>query len=405
MQAACGFTLLTLRKVLLMMKTADAVVIGAGVNGASIAFNLLKQGLKKVVILERYLVASGGTGKSAAIIRQHYSNEPLVRMMKRCIQVFSQFNEIVGGSAGFVNTGWAFLIPEGAVDAFGKNMSMQQSLGIRTKEISRQELQDIEPRFNLDDVAKIAYEPDSGYADPHLTTTSYVQAACSLGGEIVQCNPVTSLTIEKDRVAQVNAAKGSIATNIVVNAAGPWAGKVAAMAGLNIPIQVSREEEILIAPPPGEPPVRLVVSDMAKAIYYRPDASRVLVGRGYPKEYTYVDPDRFSGDTSFEFIDDAAGRLASRMPVFGNALVEHAYTGLYDITPDWHPVLGRTSVDGFFLAAGFSGHGFKLAPAIGELIAEEIVSGRATSIDISGFGLERFEKGRLFAAAYGGNRA
>lgn len=388
-----------------MGKSADAVVIGAGINGASIAFNLLKQGLKKVVILEKYLIASGGTGKSAAIIRQHYSNEPLVRMMKRCIHIFSNFGEIVGGNSGFTKTGWAFLIPQHAAEVFADNMSMQQALGINTREISKKDLLDIEPRFNLDDVARIAYEHDSGYADPHLTTTSYIQAACSIGGEIMQCNPVTGILIRKGRIVGVDTREGRVATNIVVNAAGPWAGKVAEMAGCKIPLQISREEEILIAPPLGEPSVRLVVSDMCKAIYYRPDSSRILVGRGYPKEYTYVDPDNFSGDTSFEFIEDAARRLVDRIPGFANALVEHAYTGLYDITPDWHPVLGRTAVAGFYLAAGFSGHGFKLGPAIGELVAEEILTGKATSIDISGFDLSRFEKGQLFSAAYGGNRA
>ena len=388
-----------------MGKSADAVVIGAGINGASIAFNLLKQGLKKVVILEKYLIASGGTGKSAAIIRQHYSNEPLVRMMKRCIHIFSNFGEMVGGNSGFTKTGWAFLIPQHAAEVFADNMSMQQALGINTREISKKDLLDIEPRFNLDDVARIAYEHDSGYADPHLTTTSYIQAACSIGGEIMQCNPVTGILIRKGRIEGVDTREGRVATNIVVNAAGPWAGKVAEMAGCKIPLQISREEEILIAPPLGEPSVRLVVSDMCKAIYYRPDSSRILVGRGYPKEYTYVDPDNFSGDTSFEFIEDAARRLVDRIPGFANALVEHAYTGLYDITPDWHPVLGRTAVAGFYLAAGFSGHGFKLGPAIGELVAEEILTGKATSIDISGFDLSRFEKGQLFSAAYGGNRA
>lgn len=388
-----------------MGKSADAVVIGAGINGASIAFNLLKQGLKKVVILEKYLIASGGTGKSAAIIRQHYSNEPLVRMMKRCIHIFSNFGEMVGGSSGFARTGWAFLIPQYAVEVFADNMSMQQALGINTREISKKDLLDIEPRFNLDDVARIAYEHDSGYADPHLTTTSYIQAACSIGGEIMQCNPVTGILIRNGRIIGVDTREGRVATNVVVNVAGPWAGKVAEMAGFKIPLQISREEEILIAPPLGEPSVRIVVSDMCKAIYYRPDSSRILVGRGYPKEYTYVDPDHFSGDTSFEFIEDAARRLIDRIPVFANALVEHAYTGLYDITPDWHPVLGRTAVEGFYLAAGFSGHGFKLGPAIGELMAEEILTGKATSIDISGFDLSRFEKGHLFSAAYGGNRA
>ena len=388
-----------------MDRSADAVDIGSGITGASIAFNLLKQGLKKVVIVEKYLIASGGTGKSAAIIRQHYSNEPLVRMMRRCIRVFSNFGEIVGGNSGFVKTGWAFLIPQHAAEVFDNNILKQQLLGINTREISKQELLDIEPRFNLDDVAKIAYENESGYADPHLTTTSYVQAACSMGGEIVQGNPVTNIFIKNNSIVGVDTRLGSIATNILVNAAGPWAGKIAEMAGLSIPLQVSREEEILIAPPTGEPPVRLVVSDMCEAIYYRPDSSRVLVGRGYPKEYTYVDPDHYFGNTSFEFIEDAARRLMRRIPVFANALVEHAYTGFYDITPDWHPVLGGTSVRGFFLAAGFSGHGFKLGPAIGELIAEEILTGKATSIDISSFNLNRFDKGHLFTAAYGGNRA
>lgn len=325
--------------------------------------------------------------------------------MKRCIRIFSNFGEIVGGNSGFVKTGWAFLIPQHAVEVFENNMLMQQSLGINTREISKKDLLDIEPRFNLDDVTKIAYEQESGYADPHLATTSYVQAACSIGGEIVQCNPVTAILIKNNCIVGVDTRMGSIATNIVVNAAGPWAGNIAAMAGLSIPLQISREEEILIAPPTGEPPVRLVVSDMVKAIYYRPDKSRVLVGRGYPKEYTYVNPEHHFANTSSEFIEDTARRLASRIPAFATALVEHAYTGLYDITPDWHPVLGGTSVRGFFLAAGFSGHGFKLGPAIGELIAEEILTGKATSIDISDFNLDRFEKGNLFTAAYGGNRA
>ncbi len=387
------------------MKTADAVVIGAGVNGASIAFNLLCKGLKKVIAVEKYLLASGVTGRSAAIIRQHYSNEPLVKMMKRCLEVFTHFSEIVGGHAGFVNTGWAFFTPPEVAGPFRKNLTLQRGLGINTREISKAELLELEPRFDLHDVGQIAYEPDSGYADPHLTTTSYIQAACSRGLDILQCTQVTGLRIEHGRVVGVKTPNSEISTKIVVNAAGPWANRVAEMAGLSIPIVVSREEEILLAPPLGQHPPRLTVSDMAKAIYYRPNRGRVLVGRGYPKDYEYVNPDDYSEDVRFEFIEDVAHRMISRIPDYSNALVEHAYTGLYDITPDWHPVLGKTNVEGFYLAAGFSGHGFKLAPAIGELLAEEIVDGTAKGIDIRPFGLERFEKGALFRAAYGGNRA
>lgn len=387
------------------METADAVVIGAGVNGASIAFHLLKKGLKKVLILEKYLLASGGTGKSAAVVRQHYSNEFLVRMMKRCIEIFSNFQDCVGGTSGFTNTGWVFLVPQEAVAGFEKNMSMQKEVGINTREISKDELLELEPRFHLDDVARIAYEPDSGYADPYLTTTSYIEAAQKLGAEIMQCCPVNSISIEDGRVARVETAKGEISTRIVVNAAGPWSDRVAAMVGLTLPLKVSREEEILLLPPLGEKPPRLTVSDMAKAIYFRPNSGRVLVGRGYPKKYEYVDPDHYQEEANFKFIDEATTRMSARLPAYSHALVQSAHTGLYDVTPDWNPVLGRTSVEGFFLASGFSGHGFKLAPAIGELLAEEIVEGRARSVDIAAFGLDRFERGQLLTGAYGGNRA
>ncbi len=388
-----------------MAKTADAVVIGAGINGASIAFNLLKKGLKKVTVLERLSIASGGTGKSAAIVRQHYSNAPLIKMMKRCIEIFSHFEDYIGGDAGFVNTGWAFLAPPEAVEGFEKNLALQKELGIKTSEISKQELLEIEPRFNLDDVARIAYEPESGYADPYFSTMSYIQATMARGGELFQGEPVTSLEVERGRVCAVKTELRTISTGVVVNAGGPWAHLLARMVDLDLPLQVSLEEEILLVPPPGESPPQVTVSDMAKAIYYRSDGHRVLVGRGYPKEYQYVDPDHPQGGVNPDFIKETRSRMVERIPIYRDALVQHTYSGLYDITPDWHPVLGSTPVEGYFLAAGFSGHGFKLGPAIGELLAEEIVDGAAKDIDLGEFSLDRFKQGRLFAAAYGGNRA
>jgi glycine/D-amino acid oxidase-like deaminating enzyme len=177
------------------------------------------------------------------------------------------------------------------------------------------------------------------------------------------------------------------------------------MVDLDLPLQVSLEEEVLLVPPPGEPPPQITVSDMAKAIYYRADSHRVLVGRGYPKEYQYVDPDCSQDGVNPDFIAETRRRMVERIPVYRDALVQHSYSGLYDITPDWHPVLGRTLVEGYYVAAGFSGHGFKLGPAIGELLAEEIVDGRAKDIDLGEFSLNRFKQGRPFAAAYGGNRA
>jgi sarcosine oxidase, subunit beta len=389
------------------METADAVVIGAGVNGASTAFNLLKHGMKKVVLLEKYLIASGGTGKSAALIRQHYSTEELVKMVKRSVEVFHHFKDEIGGECGFVNCGWAFLAPEYVSEGFSRNLAMQQRLGIDTCEITKDELLRMEPRINLSDVHRIAYEPGSGYADPYDTTYSYVQRFSERGGQLRQMTAAQSLTIEKGAVKAVQTNRGEISTGVVVNAAGPWAQYVGKWAGLDVPIKVTREEEVILETSNVGGPPSLAFSDMAKAIYYRPEGKhRTLVGRGFPKDYEIVDPDAFKEAADSQFIEETAGRFVQRFPSFEKALFIRAYTGLYDVTPDWYPILGKTDgVLGFYMCAGFSGHGFKIAPAVGELMAEEIIDGKANSIDISRFNLSRYAKGELFQGAYGANRA
>ena len=197
-----------------MTKTADAVVIGAGVNGASTAYNLVKRGLKKVVLVEKHLIASGGTGRSAAIVRQHYSNEALAKMVKRSGEVFRNFDEEIGGDPGFVNTGWAFLIPESVSEGFSQNLAMHQKLGIDTGEISKEELKEIEPRINLSDVHRIAYEPGSGYADPHAVTYCYVQRFLEMGGELMQMTPAQDVMAKKRKAPRrYNQQRGDIHRN------------------------------------------------------------------------------------------------------------------------------------------------------------------------------------------------
>ncbi len=389
------------------MQTADAVVIGAGINGAATAYHLVKRGLRNVVLLEKYVIASGGTGRSAAVIRQHYSNRELVQMVKRSVETLHRFDDEIGGDPGFVPCGWAFLVPASAADAFDRNMQLLKQHDIDTRRISREELLEIEPRFNLDDVDQIAYEPASGYADPHATTYAYVKRFGDLGGQLKQMTAARGLTIENGKITSVETDEGSIATEIVVNAAGPWADRVATWAGLDMPLDVTREQEVLLETADAGGPPRIVCSDMAKAIYYRPDGkTRTVLGRGYPKAYETVEPDHFKDRADNAFIEEAGSRLMQRLPAYEKALVIDTYCGLYDVTPDWHPVLGRvTEPEGLVLCAGFSGHGFKIGPAIGLLMAEEVVDGKATSIDISRFALSRFDKGDTFDAAYGGNRA
>ena len=390
-----------------MHRTADAVVIGAGVNGASAAYNLVKAGLRKVVLLEKGLIASGGTGRSAAIIRQHYSHPDLVRLVKRSVEIFHRFDDEIGGSPGFVNCGWAFLVPEYVSEGFSRNLEMQRSMGIDTREIDKRQLLEMEPRIDLSDVHRIAWEPGAGYADPHATTAAYAGRFRDRGGQLLPLTPVEGLRVESGKIAGVRTAQGEISTEVVVNAAGPWADRVAAWAGVQAPIQVTREEEILMETSEVGGPPRLVFSDMAKAIYYRPHgSSRTLVGRGFPKEYQQVDPDGYERSADADFVRETHDRFLRRFPSFDKALAIEAYTGLYDVTPDWNPILGRVEgVEGFYMCAGFSGHGFKIAPGVGELMAEEIVGGEARTADISRFSLARFQRGDLIGGAYGGNRA
>jgi sarcosine oxidase subunit beta len=388
------------------MQTADAVIIGAGVNGASIAYNLVKRGLKKVVLLERYLIASGGTGRSAALVRQHYSNEALVRMVRRSVEIFHNFSHQIGGESGFINSGWAFLVPEYVSEGFSRNLAMQRALGVRTLEISTEELKSMEPRFDLSDVHRIAYEPDSGYADPQKTTLAYVQRFREMGGEVIQMTPVQRLVVENEKVKTVRTERLDISTNLVINAAGPWSHVIAGLVGLDIPIEVTLEEEVIIESGFFGGPPKIPCSDMAKAIYYRPDGDRTLLGRGFPKNYEQADPDHYREAVGEGFMEEALRLFGERFPPSKNALIGGARTGLYDVTPDWNPILGKADgLMGFYLCCGFSGHGFKLGPAIGELMAEEILDGKAHSIDISPFHISRFERGELLKAAYGGNRA
>ncbi len=388
------------------MQSVDAVVIGAGINGASTAYNLAKRGYKNVALVERFTIASGGTGKSAAIVRQHYSNEVLVKMVKRSRDVFEFFADEVGGSAGYAKTGWFFFVPEEAVESFKKNIQMQQRLGVKTSIISKAEARSIAPQIDPEDADGIAYEPDSGYADPYDSTMSYVQAARSLGVKLFQSSPVRGICVRQGRVEGVVSDKAEFSTPVVVNASGPWANVIGKMVGITYPIRVTREQEVLLRPETPEQCPMVSVSDMCNAIYFHPFGRDLLIGRGFPKEYEEVDPDNYRESGDPEFVEEAVGRAANRVPALANAPILKGYSGLYDVTPDWHPIIcGHQEVAGFFTAVGFSGHGFKLGPAVGESLAELITTGKTSGIDLSVFALERFATGHLFKAAYGGNRA
>ena len=391
------------------MKTADAIVIGAGINGSTTAYHLRQRGVKNVVLIEKSLIASGGTGDSAAIVRQHYSHEALIKLVKRSVEVFRNFDDIIGGDPDYHRTGWAFLVPEHAAEAFDRNISLQQSLGVNTRQITIDDLHEIEPRIQVPDVGRIAWEEESGYCEPKNSVVhAYVRRFMDMGGTLLDNTTVTGLNVQNGRMSSVQIGCEAISAPTVVVAAGPWSAQIAAWAGIELPIEITREQEFIIETGPCGGPPAMPFSDFAQSIYYRPHTgTRTLLGRGYPKDYeSIVDPDYYVQHADGWFIDEVLERFGRRFPTLNGALAVHGFSGLYDVTPDWNPVLGRIDqVEGLILCCGFSGHGFKIGPAIGECMAEYITEGASSLIDISVFDIRRFAIGAPLRNAYGGNRA
>ncbi|MFQ5927146.1 MAG: NAD(P)/FAD-dependent oxidoreductase [Terriglobia bacterium] len=386
-----------------MEKTADVVVIGAGVNGCSIAYHLAKRGIKKVILLEKRYTASGPTGRSSGIVRQHYTIEVLAKMALYSLQVFQRFGEEIGGSAGFVRTGYLCVASEENAATLKKTVEMHQRVGIKTSVLSPDELRKLEPLMYCDDLACGAYEPDSGYADPALTANSFCAAARELGVELLPRTPVTGLKLEHGQVTAVRTNQGEISTGTAINVAGPWGGRIAALAGVQIPIRPSRHPVVLLRRPPQWRNPIPVVNDFVNAAYLKPEGqSNSLVGSLSPEEANeQANPDSYAEIPDYQTTLEFSEKIMKRFPVMSEARVQGGWAGIYDVTPDWAPVIDQISeVEGLYCAVGFSGHGFKLSPAVGRMMSELVVDGKCTGFDISPFRLSRFQEGQLTRGKY-----
>jgi len=385
-----------------MPETADVVVIGAGVMGASTAFRLAERGLN-VTVVEKGVVAGGSTAKSSAIIRQHYSNEITARMALFSLRVFQHFAEIVGGECGFRPTGFLILASADQAAGMQANLALQQAVGIQTRLLTTAELRELAPGLAAAEEVVAAYEPESGYADPVLTTTSFMDAARRLGARVHQQTEVTGLRFQGDRVTGVITTRGEIAAGAVVNTAGPWGARVARMAGLELPLQPCRVQIALFAPPPGHHPIPLVVADFVHAIYHRPETGAMtLVGSIDPAEANdHADPDAYNEYVDTTFVLDTGERLARRFPYMEAGSSRPGYAGIYDVTPDWHPIIDEPIPgSGFFVAVGHSGHGFKLAPAVGVMVADLVTGQKTEGLDPSLFRLARYARNEPVRGRY-----
>ncbi len=384
------------------MPVADVVIVGGGCTGSSTAFWLASQRRQKVVLLERGALACGPTGRSSGIVRLHYSFEPLIRLALRSREIFAAFDDAVGGSADFRRTGFLLLVPPGQEATLAANVRLQQRLGVATRLVDRDAIARIDPGLRTDDVGAGAYEPDSGYADGHATATAFGVAARRHGAEVKEGTPALRLVVEGDRVTGVVTPYGRIFAGAVLVACGPWSRGLLVPVGVDLPIRTTRHQVVLLETPAPVAPPEPVLVDLGMGIYTRPDVGRqFLAGSVEETPEEEVSPDRFNERIDFDFVERMARRLVHRLPAFAGVAVKGGYASLYDVTRDWQPILGPVpEIAGLFVAAGFSGHGFKLSPAIGEALAGLIAAGRFDEIDLGPFRLSRFAEGALIHSPY-----
>ena len=303
-----------------MPLTADAVIIGGGAVGTSILYHLAQSGMRNLILLEKDGLSAGSTGDSAAIIRQHYSNPVSTQLAMRSIEILKSFPEKLGQDV-FDQTGWLFLVPEDAGESFKINLKQLQELGVNTREISIDEAPQHIPGLNPDGIAHVAFEPDGGFCDPQQLCLGFANGAQSKGAQILLNTPATGISTSNNRVTGVTTSTGHIDTPIVVNAAGPWAHKVGRWAGLDLPLEISREQEIMVRVKPGIPLPKTAVSNMVDRIYLRPtrEQDTLLVGVGHPKANESADPDNYNRKTDAEFVKDTVERLTKRLPHMAGA--------------------------------------------------------------------------------------
>ena len=392
-----------------MTETADVVIIGGGVMGCSIACNLAltagQHGLRRIVLLERDTLGSGSTGRSSAAIRMHYSTAVNAEMAWRSLQIYRNFADIIGGECGYTRTGYLVFAGADDVASFRNNVAMQQSVGIITDIIRADDAGELAPGFTVDDAAGIAYEPYSGHADASGTAYAYATRARAEGVDIRLQSPVSAIETSGDgsRVEAVRTASGQrIATGVAVAATGPWTARFLAAHGIDVPLVATRHEVLHFRRPLDKVPHHPGGADISNRIYFRPEGQDLtLVGNGNHSDVV-DDPEIYAQRASPAFIEDVWQRIARRIPAMADAELATGYAGLYTNTPDSHPIMDRVDgVDGLYLCSGFSGHGFKLSPMVGVLMAELIAHGSATTMDISPLRLSRFAEGNLNNAGYG----
>jgi sarcosine oxidase subunit beta len=376
-----------------MESGAQVVIIGAGVVGASVAYHLALRGCRDVLILEKEEAeVSGSTARSAAGVRHQFSSATNIRLSHYSIGRLREFDAEVGGHAELHQVGYLFLVNDEATwGQYKRNVDLQREIGVEVELLTPEEAARFVPGTRIDDLVGATFCPEDGYCDPYGIAMGYLRAAQRMGVRIQRATAVTGFDLVGGQAVGVQTTQGPVACETVVNAAGSWAGAVGAMAGLSIPVLPFRRNIYMTAPfPQISGPMPFIV-DAGSGFYMRHEGASILMGMSNPDE-----PSSFTTTVDWDWLDNVLEAGLHRFPILEAAgLVEsQCWAGLYEITPDNNPILGRhPDLPGYVDASGFSGHGIMHAPATGLLIAEEILDGRAHTINIDELRVGRFGSG------------
>jgi sarcosine oxidase subunit beta len=373
------------------MESADVVIVGGGIMGCALAYQLRKRNVD-VLLLERETLGSQSTGKCAGGVRQQFSSEGNVRLQRMSVGMLQSFEEEIGHPADFRQIGYLFVLTQPQqVEDFRHNMDLWHRVGLsEARWVDPAEAQRMVPVLNVDDVLGCTFCPTDGIASPADVTFGYAAAARRLGARLKEGVAVTGIDVASGRVQGVRTSEGDVATRLIFNCAGAWAASIGRMAGLEIPILPYRRHIAVTSTFPAVPRNNPMTVDFQTSLYFHPEGDGVLIGMSDREE-----PPGYVEDVSWEFLEKMFAQAAWRAPALAAAGVKTAWAGLYEVTPDHQAILGpMPEVEGFWCAAGFSGHGFMQGPAAAQLLAQLLLD-HTSEIDISSFAFERFARGAL----------
>jgi sarcosine oxidase, subunit beta len=390
------------------MSHYDVIVIGAGVIGASVAHHLASLGAKSVLVLDRGTIGAGTTSQSSGLLRTHYSVRQNVELARSSWHAFNNFAAYVDddeGSCGLVKCGYMICAPEGdKLAPLQASLDAQQGMGIEVQLLSRAEARERLPIAQFDDAALIGYEPEAGFADAYLVATGFARSARRRGVKFMENTTVTGLVRDGRRVTGVQTSAGTFSCGMLISTQNIWTPELAGWIGVPLPVKPERHTvlalECNVAPYTFSMPAFKDLGSPGMLYFRSYGGSQMLVSEGVVGE-TLNAPETEQGDISLDYVGEVGAQVAERFPTYETAGLASSWTGVYDVTPDWNPVLGSVGdIEGLTVGFGFSGHGFKLSPGIGKILAQHAL-GQTTDVSLSPYALDRFASGALLIGKYG----